>query len=151
MARTGFSLKLDFEGLIKKVEEAQGNVDAALLKAAKKCTDTMFEELVSEATSANVPAKIVSAIGKSTEKDGTAIVCRVGWEKPENVDSNNLSVGQIAAILNYGTPARYTRKGTYRGKIAPRNFIKKAKGKAQRKILKTQEDTLNEILGGLRK
>lgn len=151
MARTGFSLKLDFEGLMKKVEEAQGNVDAAVLKAAKKCTDTMFDELVSEATSANVPASIVSAIDKSIEKDGTSIVCRVGWEKPEKVVSNNLSVGQIAALLNYGVPARYTQEGAYRGKIAPRNFIKKAKGKAQRKILKTQEDTIKEILGGLKK
>ena len=94
----------------------------------------------------DVPADLINRMpSPKIEKEANRIVARVGYEKG-SYDPKNLSDGFKIIFLNYGTPKR-----TKHGKITARGFIARAKKKAATKIKKQQEDTLNDILGGLKK
>lgn len=157
----GISLSVNFESLLERVQEANGDIDSAALRVAKECTKIMESELKSECSASSVPASVTSEIKANTERDasGNRYTCTVGW-KMGGYNPNNLSAGYKAVFLNYGTARRSVSKektrvlingqwrtvGRNRGEVAARNFIDRAKKSAKKKVKKAQEETLKEIL-----
>lgn len=141
------SIKLQLDGfdeLLKKIEKAGGSIDAAAETCIKKSANIMEAELKTQMSKADVDSGLINQMPAPTiEKEGNRITARVGYKKGA-YNPNNISDGYKIVFLNYGTPKRKKH-----GKIKARGFIAKAKNKARPQIKKQQEETLNEILGGL--
>jgi hypothetical protein len=102
-------------------------------------------DLVSKMQAAGVDGDLISSMPPPTiEADGNRYRAAVGYKKG-SYDPSNPSDGYKVVFLNYGTPRR-----TMHGKVAARGFIQKAKKKARPKIKKAQQETLDEILRGLK-
>lgn len=142
------SIKLQLEGfgdLLKKIESAGGSIDAAAETCIKKSADIMQAELKTQMSKADVDSGLITKMPAPTiEKEGNKITARVGYKKGA-YNPNDISDGYKIVFLNYGTPKRKKH-----GKIKARGFIAKAKKKARPQIKKQQEETLNDILRGLR-
>ena len=151
--KTGLQVNVNFTSLLEQIEKAEGDIEAATWKAARVGAKVMNDYLVAEAQKADVPAHIVSKISYNAERDdsGNRFACNVGWRMPAQIDYNNLTEGQIAALMNYGTSSRKTKSGAKRGWITARNFIRRAKKKARKPIKEAQKEALQEILGELQK
>jgi len=139
-------LKLDgFEQLLKEIQKAEGNVDKATEKCLRKSADIMQDTLKSEMTRSNVDGGLINAMPPpEIENDYGLITARVGYKKGAYYP-DNLSNGYKVLFLNYGTPHRKKH-----GKIIARGFIQRAKRKAKKPIQQQQENTLKEILKGLK-
>lgn len=149
---SGILVTVGFKELIAKIEKAQGDTEAAIFEAAKAGGRAMYSELVNEAKKSNVPDDIVDEIRFQAERDGSGnrVGVKVGWRMPENIDYKNLSAGQKAALLNYGTPSRHTKSGQSRGWIDARNFIRRAKRKARPKVKEEEKKALAKIVRELK-
>ena len=147
-------LKLDgFEELLKAIEKAEGNVDAACEQALRKSAVIMQDELTAEMQKSHVDSKLISRMPSyEIEKDHGLITARVGYKKGE-YNPDNISDGYKVVFANYGTPRR-----SKHGKILDVSdggklklgFINRAKRKAKPKIYRVQKKTLEDILRGLK-
>lgn len=142
------SIKLQLEGfdeLLKKIEKAGGSIDASAETCIKKSANIMEAELKTQMSKAGVDSGLINKMPAPTiEKEGNRITARVGYKKGA-YNPNDPSDGYKVVFLNYGTPKRKKH-----GKIKARGFIAKAKNKARPQIKRQQEETLNDILGGLK-
>lgn len=157
MARTtsysgkgGIRVDVNFEKLLEKIKKAEGNIEEATFKAARVGAKVMYDELVSESTKSKVPQDVVNDIAFQADREnGNRVAVKVGWRMPDTKDYKNLTSGQKAAILNYGTPIRHKKSGQSTGHVEARNFIRRAKKKARPKIKEAQEACLKQILKDL--
>ena len=142
-----------FEELIKEIEKAEGNADAACEQALKKSAVIMEDELTAEMEKSHVDSKLISRMPSyEIEKNHGLITARVGYKKGA-YNPDNLSDGYKVVFANYGTPRR-----SKHGKIVDVSdggkiklgFIDRAKRKAKPKIYRVQKKTLEEILRGLK-
>lgn len=141
------TLKLTgFEEMLTAIEKAGGSIDKAANQCMQKSAKLMDEELKAQMRSANVKSDLINRMqSPEVEKNGTRYTARVGFVKGE-YNPTKPSDAYKAIFLNYGTPRR-----TKHGQVKARHFIEKAKKKAKSKIKKSQQQTLEEILGGLKK
>lgn len=139
-------LKLNgFDELFTQIEKAGGTIDGAAKQCLKKSAQIMHDELKAQMTAANVDSGLINRMPPpELESDGNRHTARVGYKKGA-YDENNPSDGYKVIFANYGTPKR-----SKHGQQPEKRFIEKAKKKANTKIKKTQEETLAEILGGLK-
>ena len=142
------SIKLKLEGfdeLLKDIEAAGRSIDSAVESTMRQSAQIMQSALKAEMQSAGVDGSLIEAMPQPTfEKEGNAIIARVGYKKG-TYDPNNPSDGYKVVFLNYGTPHR-----SKHGKVKARGFIAKAKKKANSKIKKQQKETLEKILSRLK-
>lgn len=144
------AIKLDLKGfdeMLRKIEKANGNVDAAAKKCMDKSAQIMQDELKSQMQAAdlqNTMSRLISRMpSPRVENDHGLWTAQVGYEKGA-YDPKNPSDAYEVIFINYGTPRR-----TKHGKVQARGFIAKAKKKAKSKIKKEQQQILDEILRGL--
>lgn len=144
------AIKLDLKGfdeMLRKIEKANGNVDAAAKKCMDKSAQIMQDELKSQMQAAdlqNTMSRLISRMpSPRVENDHGLWTATVGYEKGA-YDPKNPSDAYEVIFINYGTPRR-----TKHGKVQARGFIAKAKKKAKSKIKKEQQQILDEILRGL--
>lgn len=141
------TLKLTgFDKMLTAIEKAGGSIDRAANQCMQKSAKLMDEELKAQMRSANVKSDLINRMpSPEVKKNGNRYTARVGFEKGE-YNPKKPSDAYKAIFLNYGTPRR-----TKHGKVKARHFIEKAKKKAKSKIKNSQQQTLEEILGGLKK
>lgn len=143
------SIKLKLEGfdeLFSQIEKAGGTIDSAAKQCLQKSANIMHDELTKQMQAANVESGLITRMPPpELESEGNRHTARVGYKKGD-YDENNPSDGYKVVFANYGTPKR-----SKHGQQPAKGFIQKAKKKANTKIKKTQEETLNAILGGLKK
>lgn len=141
------TLKLTgFEEMLTAIEKAGGSIDKAANQCMQKSAKLMDEELKAQMRSANVKSDLINRMpSPEVEKDGNRYTARVGFVKGE-YNPTKPSDAYKAIFLNYGTPRR-----TKHGQVKARHFIENAKEKAKSKIENSQQQTLKEILGGLKK
>lgn len=145
------AIKLDLKGfdeMLRKIEKANGNVDAVAKKCMDKSAQIMQDELKSQMQAAdlqNTMSRLISRMpSPRVENDHGLWTAQVGYEKGA-YDPKNPSDAYEVIFINYGTPRR-----TKHGKVQARGFIAKAKKKAKSKIKKEQQQILDEILRGLK-
>ncbi len=162
--KSGVNISVNFEELIDKIKKADGNINGAIMKAAKQGAQAYKTTLVNECNSSGVPANVIEAIKTECKSNSSGDKAKavVGW-RLDVYDKEKPSEGYKALFLNYGTPHRFTKEGgqrvqingkwvtlgTDRGHVDGRGFITRAKKKAKSKIKRAQEDALKEILKGL--
>lgn len=128
-----------FDELLKKIENAGVDVNNAVNACMNKSANIQESELKSQMNKKRVSSSLINRMPKPEVKwSGNVCSAKVGYIKGR-YDPNNLSDGYKAVFINYGTP-----------RIKPREFIKAAKNKARRQIKQSQQETLNEILEGLK-
>lgn len=140
-------LKLDgFEDLLKQVEEAGGTVERATESCLKQSAHIMYKELKTQMQQSNVDSDLINSMPPpEIEVKGNKYIARVGYKKGA-YDQSNPSDGYKVVFLNYGTPNR-----SKHGKVEARGFIQRAKKKANAPIKKAQKETIEKILGRLKK
>lgn len=141
------TLKLTgFEEMLTAIEKAGGSIDKAANQCMQKSAKLMDEELKAQMRSANVKSDLINRMpSPEVEKEGNRYTARVGYVKGE-YNPTKPSDAYKAIFLNYGTPRR-----TKHGQVKARHFIENAKENAKSKIKNSQQQTLKEILGGLKK
>lgn len=134
-------LKLEgFDELINKITEAGGKIDEAVTQCVKKSADVLKAELEKKMSKAKVDDGLISRMSEpKIFKTLHSIGGKVGYI-PTQYHPKNVDDFYKVIFINYGTP-----------RIKPRNFIKSAKRTGARKVKKLQEETLQEILEGLKK
>ena len=106
----------------------------------------MDDELRSQMNKSHVESALIGKMpAPAVEWNGNVCTARVGYKKG-NYDANTPSDGYKVVFLNYGTPHRPERYG----RVAKRGFIERAKKKAKPQIKRQQEQTLNDVLKGLK-
>ena len=140
-------LKLDgFDDLFEQIKQAGGTVEQATESCLKQSAQIMQSALITEMQKSNVDSDLISSMPPpEIEVEGNRYTARVGYKKGA-YDPNNPSDGYKVVFLNYGTPNR-----SKHGKIAARGFIQRAKKKANAPIKRAQKETLEKILGELKK
>lgn len=138
-------LKLSgFDELFDLIRMADGDADKAAEDCLRESAQVMHRELQSQMQKAGVDSGLIARMPQpQIEKDGNAMIARVGYKKGA-YNPDNLSDGYKVVFLNYGTPKR-----SEHGKIVARGFIDKAQRKAKSQIKKKQAETLNKIIGEL--
>ena len=144
MAKSGITLKLDgFEKMLKDIEAAGGSINKSVDSAMKQSAQIVQDELKKQMKCASPKAVDSGLISRmpspSIEWDGNECRAEVGYKK-DSYNPKNISDGYKAVFINYGTP-----------RIAPREFIKKAKGKSKTPVKKAQEQAFKKILERLQK
>lgn len=139
-------LKLDgFDDLLSKIEKAGGTIDGAAKTCLQTSADIMHAELQAQMQAANVDNGLINRMPPpEIESDGNRHTARVGYKKGA-FDPHNPSDGYKVVFANYGTPRR-----SEHGQQPAKNFIQKAKKKANTKIKKAQKETLEQIFEGLK-
>lgn len=140
------TLKLEgFDKLLKEIEAAGGKIDSAAKQCMTESANIMRNELITQMTAANVDSGLIDRMpAPEIETEYNRVTARVGYKKGA-YDPNNPSDGYKVVFANYGTPRR-----SKHGQQPAKGFIQKAKKKANSKIKKSQKDTLNNILRGLK-
>lgn len=142
------SIKLKLEGfdnLFEEIKRAGGTVDQAAKSCLKKSAKIMHNELKSQMQKANVDSELINRMPPpEIEANANRYTARVGYKKG-NYNESDPSDGYKVVFANYGTPRR-----SKHGQQPAKGFIQKAKKKARPQIKKAQEETLNEIIGGLK-
>lgn len=135
-----------FDDLLEQIQKAGGSIDRAADSCLRQSAHIMETELKAQMQAAGVDSDLINAMPppQITVKDNRYSAA-VGYKKG-NYDPSNPSDGYKVVFLNYGTPHR-----TMHGKVAARGFIQKAKKKARPQIKKAQRETLEKILGRVRK
>ena len=163
MAR--ISLDINLTPLLEEIQRANGNVEAATMKAAEACTEILEDSLKASCNASGISGSISGAIKGETEKlsGGNVYKSSAGW-KMGSYNPRDPSPGYLALFFNYGTGKREVKTeklrvnvggkwetlSKNRGSISARRFLDDAKKDAKPKVKKAQEGILNEILGGLK-
>lgn len=141
----GVKMKIvGFEEALKALERAGKDIDKEAAKAVKESAKVMEQELKASAQNAHVPEELIADIGSETRYEAGVYIARVGW-KLGSYDPKNPSNGYKAMFLNYGTKLRTTKKGSSRGQLIKKNFIDKAKRKANKRIGIIQDNILQKV------
>ena len=147
------SIKLQLDGfdeLLKEIQKAEGNVQSATVHTMRKSADIMQNTLKAEMLKSNVDTRLINSMPASKiQNDYGLITARVGWEKGA-YDPKNPSDAYKVIFMNYGTPNRTQHGKIQQGGKVKLGFIKRAKNKAKKSIKAQQEETLKEILKGLK-
>lgn len=140
-------LKLNgFDDLLSEIEKAGGTIDDAAEQCLRRSANIMQAELKKQMQTANVDGDLIERMPPpELEKEGNKYTARVGYKKGA-YDPENPSDGYKVVFLNYGTPNR-----SKHGKIVARGFILKAKKKASAPIKRAQKETLEKIMGELKR
>ena len=140
MPKSYISVQLNgFDELLKKIEAAGGTINGAVDTCMKKSAKIQQEQLQAQMHKSKVATDLINRMPQPEIRwDGNTCIARVGYKKGE-YNPKDLSDGYEAVFINYGTP-----------RIKPRGFIRAAQNKARPQIKKQQEETLNEILRGLK-
>lgn len=134
-----------FDNLFEQIQKAGGSIDNAAKMCIQQSAQIMQTELKAQMQAAGVDGDLISSMPQPViEAEGNRYRAEVGYKKG-SYDPSNPSDGYKVVFLNYGTPRR-----TMHGKVAARGFIQKAKKKARPQIKKAQQETLDEILRGLK-
>lgn len=150
-SKTGVAIQVNgFDSLLKKIQKAGGDIEAATWDAARAGGRVYYNTLVEECKRSNVPDNLINKIRFNClrESSGNRYAVVVGWYMDE-YDPANPADGYKVVFLNYGTPRRTTESGANRGYITGRGFIGRAKKKAQKPIKAAQEQFLKKIVDGL--
>lgn len=143
------SIKIKLEGfdeMLAEIEKAGGTIDGAAKKCLQNSADIMHDELKAQMQKANVDGGLINRMPPpEIETEGNRVTARVGYRKGA-YDPENPSDGYKVVFANYGTPHRSAH-----GKQPAKGFIQKAKKKARARIKKAQAETLEKILGELKK
>lgn len=139
-------LKLEgFEEMLREIEKASGSVDKSVKTCLERSAKIMETELKSEMEHSEVKKGLIDRMPESVIENNHGLqTARVGYEKGA-YDPKNISDAYKVIFLNYGTPHRQKH-----GKVKARGFIQRAKRKAKSKIYKVQQQTLEDILKGLK-
>lgn len=137
-----------FSEILKEIEKAEKTLDRAAEECLNKVIDLSEDALQRETMKVTDSPHLVKAIVKTPAKwpksgYGDVVTGGVGWKKG-SYDPKNPSEGYKAVFLNYGTPRRK------RSQIKGRLFIQKAKKVISQKTGSIYEQTLNDILKGLK-
>lgn len=145
MAKAILQLK-GFDDLLEQIQKAGGSIDQAADSCLRQSAQIMQAEMKAQMQAADVDSDLINSMPQPqiTVKDNRYSAA-VGYQKGD-YDPNNLSDGYKVVFLNYGTPRR-----TKHGKVAARGFIEKSKKKARPQIKKAQRETLEKILGRVKK
>lgn len=143
---------LNFDGfaeLLAKLERTQsGAIDEAAERCAKNAAELADQRLREQMQKAKVKPDLINGMPKpDIEREANAWHIKVGYIKEEHMNPANLSDAYKVILLNYGTPHRMENKG----QVARRGFVRTAKRKATPQIKKMQEETLAEMMKGLKK
>lgn len=137
-----------FDEMLRKIEKAGGNVDAATKKCMEKSAEIMDDELKAQMQAADLENKMSRLISRMPspriKNDHGLWTAYVGYEKGA-YNPENPSDAYKVIFINYGTPRR-----TKHGKIKARGFITRAKSRAKPKIKKEQAKILDDIFRGLK-
>lgn len=136
-----------FDEMIKKLESTSKAAERIGKKTAQECGEILKSEIVSEASSAGLPAHLVNQIKEDFDAEQASGKFRylVGWHKEEHKSGEPLTDSEKIIVKNYGTPERVTLSGASRGKMPKLNFLKRAKTKAKPKIKKRIESGFAEL------
>ncbi len=147
-----------FEDFLEALEEAGAKMDVEGRKCFEKCAENLYDELYFKAKKAGLDNRLVEQIDEEFIENPNHNIWHyeVGWKKEKPSKTNPLPDVYKVMFYNYGTPKRTTVAGENRGEETTHpkgshGFIKKAKLAARRKNKKLQQDTLDEILKGLKK
>ena len=136
MAKTGIKLTGVHE-LIASLEKIEGDLDKSAEKVVDRAGDILREELVSAMKNADKSGGMKGLISRMPPNQktgsGNRYTVRVGYI-PTEYDPQNLSDYFKAMFLNFGTPHR-----SEHGQVVARQFVKKAKKAAKKRL-----DTLSE-------
>lgn len=125
--------KVEFFGtseILKKIEQAGGNVEQACLNALQKSIEKPKQEMLDFIRAHKLTGVTEESFVEEIKQEGNKIYCELGF---------SIRRGGIAALfLNLGTP-----------KIAPTWFIDNAVDKNIDEIKKAQLDALQECFRGL--
>lgn len=147
-----------FENFLERLQEAGATMENEGRKCFEECAETLYDELYYKSLKAGLDTRLVEQIHEEfieiPNKNVWHYEC--GWKKQKPTAENPLPDVYKVMFFNYGTPERTTKSGANRGKIeahpvGSHGFIKKAKLAAAKKNKKIQEQTLEKILGDLKK
>lgn len=147
-----------FESFLEDLQEAGAKMDVEGRKCFEKCAENLYDELYKKAEQAGLDNGLLDQIDEHfiELEDANVWSYEVGWKKQRAKKDNPLPDTYKVMFYNYGTPKRTTRLGYNRGAepahpIGSHGFIKKAKTAAANKNRKLQRQTLEKILGGLKR
>lgn len=136
MAKSGIKLT-GVQELIASLEKIEGDLDKSAEKVVDRAGDILREELVSAMKNADKTGGMKGLISRMPPNQktgsGNRYTVRVGYI-PTEYDPKNLSDYFKAMFLNFGTPHRPEH-----GQVVARQFVKKAKKAAKKRL-----DTLSE-------
>lgn len=137
MAKSGIKLT-GVQELIASLEKIEGDLDKSAEKVVDRAGDILREELVSAMKNADKTGGMKGLISRMPPNQktgsGNRYTVRVGYI-PTEYDPKNLSDYFKAMFLNFGTPHRDDKYG----QVKEREFVKKAKKAAKKRL-----DTLSE-------
>lgn len=152
MARKPILQISGFDEMLKKFEASSKAAEEIAKKTAQDCGDILKGEIIKQAQSAGLPAKLVNQLNDDFEAERAGKYrYLVGWEKEAHQRGEPLTDSEIIIVANYGTPERFTNSGASRGKIKKTNFLKKAKAKAKPLMKKRTEQGFAELSKELKK
>lgn len=157
-----------FDDFLEKLQEAGKKAEVEGRKCFEECSDNLYDELYSKSQKAGLDSDLLNKISKETvEVDNKNIWrCEVGWKKTKpTAPGKALPDTYKVLFLNYGTPSRRVKEGGQRiqidgtwvtlkenrGAESGKGFIKKAKLAAATRNKKLQKETLEKIIGELKK
>ena len=137
-----------FEEMIEALTKAGNDLEAIAADCAKRSAEIADSNLRRQMSAAGGAASdMIGHLPKpSIEHEGNIWTVKVGFEMPDRLDERNPAEGHKAVFLNYGTPHRMEDKG----QVAAQKFVTKARKKSVREIKKAQEESLAEMLKGLK-
>ena len=146
-----------FEDFLEALQEAGATMEGEGRKCFEKCAENLYDELYSKAQKAGLDNRLLEQIDERFIEKGNVWYYEVGWKKQKPTKSNPLPDTYKVMFYNYGTPKeRFTKSGASRGKEeahpkGSHGFIKKAKLAVVQKNKKLQKETLEKIIGELKK
>lgn len=149
-----------FGEFLEALQEAGATMENEGRKCFEKCAENLYDELYLKAQKAGLDNRLLEQIEEEFIEVPNKNVWyyEVGWKKQKPSDSNPLPDTYKVMFYNYGTPKgnRVTKKGYNRGAetahpVGSHGFIKKAKLAVVNKNKKLQRETLEKIIGELKK
>lgn len=146
-----------FEEFLEALDEAGAKMEVEGRKCFEKCAENLYDELYNKAQKAGLDNRLLEQIDETFIERGNVWHYEVGWKKQKPTKSNPLPDTYKVMFYNYGTPKeRFTKSGASRGKEeahpkGSHGFIKKAKLAVVQKNKKLQRETLEKIIGELKK
>lgn len=135
-----------FDDLLEQIQKAGGSIDRAADSCLRQSAQIVQSEMKAQMQAAGVDSDLINAMPPpQITVDGNNYRAAVGYQKGD-YDPSNPSDGYKAIFLNYGTPRR-----TKHGKVAARGFIQATKKNARPQLKKAQRETLEKILGRVKK
>lgn len=148
-----------FENYLAQLKDAGADVERIAEKALKESGDILYKSLVENTKGSGLNEDTIRKMEESLQKPTiykdylgdriSKVTCELGYRKGK-YDPDDLSGGYVALFNEYGTVERHTEQGADRGKLAERQFTRRAIKQTSNRIRKTQqsiiEDGLREVV-----